>query len=295
MKKTILKILLLSIFFSSNGQQNLIIDTDGGIDDLRVFNYIYSCKEFNIQCILTNDGALSPIQTANKIKDFVTYHKIYNYKLGIGRQIINTPPPWRTMSTELFWGNNSYFNPKEYGNATDVLVEILDSTKPIIYLAMGPLTNLYDFALLHPDRLNTKYINQIIWYNPGLNYYDGIYYKDDSIAFKYLTDSLNIAIHCIHVSTDKRFYITNEFIQSLPSKNTFAALIIKSHSITSVQEKINTHHFQLWDDLMVVYLINKQCFNEIEHPSLNTIRIIKPIDNLINEKTIFDTLRNLFL
>ena len=56
-----------------NIQKDVIIDTDGGIDDLRAISLLFSVDETDIKAFVCSGGNLSPEASAEKLCNLLNY------------------------------------------------------------------------------------------------------------------------------------------------------------------------------------------------------------------------------
>jgi hypothetical protein len=266
--------LSLSLLFSQN-KQKIIIDTDGGIDDLRAINYILATNDFEILGITTNDGALSPTETYIKVQALLRHHQIKNIPVAVGKSILETPPPWRKMSQELFWGDEKNIIINTSIPATQLLIDIISGNNDVKILCLGPLTNIAETFN------NDPYLKQniqfpLLWYNPGIALNEGIYYKDDIQSFNQIIN-LNIPIFAIHNGNLSGYAFDASFLNKIKlKKSEFASIIAKSHYAEGVYFKVATAHFQLWDDLIFVFMKHPEWFEAIKNETIPLVTDITP-------------------
>ena len=70
---TILMLTLSLAMMAHSGKArfHVIIDTDGGPDDLRAISLILSCPEFEVIAVTTSDGLLRPEESYVKVKSLL--------------------------------------------------------------------------------------------------------------------------------------------------------------------------------------------------------------------------------
>jgi len=156
MKRTILAFLLLSLMMPAGShpwkpRHYVIIDTDGGIDDLKAICLLMASPDVRILAITASDG----------------YH--------------NAPVAFekiRTMADSL-WHDGL---PVATGDSTFSLIEdVLEAeTTPVTFIAMGSLKTVSDAMDQLP--LFTNKVKQVIWSNSGLPGKDGLNYKASAEA-----------------------------------------------------------------------------------------------------------------
>ncbi len=151
MKRTILAFLLLVLMIPAGShpwkpRHYVIIDSDGGIDDLKAICLLMASPDVRILAITASDG----------------YHK--------------APIAWekiRTMADSL-WHDGLPVAGGE--DAVRLIREALEAeTTPVTFIALGSLKTVSDAMDQVPQF--TKKVKQVIWSNSGLPGKDGFNYK----------------------------------------------------------------------------------------------------------------------
>jgi len=169
MRRTILTILLLLIFISVGAhpwkpRHYVIIDSDGGIDDLKAICMMMASPDVRILAITTSDGFhRAP----------VAYEKI------------------RSMADALHHEGLPVAGPAE---AVALIEKTLGSeTTPVKFIALGSLK--LAAAAMESSPSFTSKVKQIYWSNSGLPGKDGLNYKaDPSAAEKVLAGPLPVTV-----------------------------------------------------------------------------------------------------
>jgi len=156
MRRTLLVFLLLLLILPAGAhpwkpRHYVIIDSDGGIDDLKAICLLMASPDVRILAITASDGYLKAPAAFEKI---------------------------RAMADEL-WHEGL---PVAGGDDAVALIDkaLAVETTPVTFIAMGPLTTLRK-AMEQSPHFATK-VKQVMWTNSGLPGKDGFNYKASPAA-----------------------------------------------------------------------------------------------------------------
>src|SRR4030043_399663 len=265
MKKVIVPFLIL--FFTTalwaqplpcKSTHNVIIDTDGAIDDMRAISLLLTRHEITIKAILTTDGSLPPDESVENIRSLLHEFNYDSIPLAIGDKLKGVNPPWRQFNRKINWGEKSISKIRGL-NAVDLLSEKLNTTdEKIILVCLGPMTNIANLIKKDPTLL--KKIERVIWYNQSVQPLQGFNYdcnKDNAdIVFQ-----SNIRIDVIsNLEKEEALFDTSLYVISKQSETPLAKVLYNVHTQPVVFEKLKQNHFRLCDDLVALYITNPELF-----------------------------------
>jgi len=170
-------------------------------------------------------------------------------------------PPWRSWSENLNWPELSTITTKttKIPSATDAILKTLNtSAKQVIYLCLGPLTNLAD-AIRRDPTIKEK-ISRVIFYGSSPNAVDPDwnYTRDRESADFIFKSGLNI--HSLHIPQEKSLLFDQNFYDRIKTMHTRAAHIVTTlHDTPVISGLLDNNHFRVWDEITIIYL---------NHPSL---------------------------
>jgi formylmethanofuran dehydrogenase subunit E len=169
MKRTILAFLFLVLIVPAGShpwkpRHYVIIDSDGGIDDLKAICFLMASPDVRILAITASDG----------------YHKAPVAYVKI-----------RTMADSL-WHEGLPVAGGE--DAVSMIREVLETeTTPVTFIALGSLKTVSDAMDQMP--LFASMVKQVIWSNSGLPGKDGFNYKaSDAAAGKVLAGPIPVTV-----------------------------------------------------------------------------------------------------
>jgi pyrimidine-specific ribonucleoside hydrolase len=264
MNKIIVFIILFFCFFfyvSANEKTKIIIDTDGGADDLRAISLILSSNKFEVDAITTSDGVLSPETALKKVRDLLCTLNHEGIPTAKGRKTISDPCFCRKINEKIIWGDSCDMYSTNFPSSSELISRVLNETSgAVIFFAMSSLTNLNDALLLNHE--NKENISKIIWYNSPPLFSNGFNYESDTAA---AINILKQTIPIIFVQNNDNSPVTfNEYFLNIYEKsdNITGENVYKALSVPEVLSVIKSGHFKLWDELLPIYFVFPELFSE---------------------------------
>lgn len=228
---------------------NVVIDTDCGMDDFRAVTYFMSSRDFNINAVQSVGGVLDAESSARCLSSLLAEFHHEGILLGKG---LNPKSYKKDCSAAMeFWKNHIVSGPEVRQNA--LLDAIVNSRKPVIYVAMGPLTNLADLVETHPEVV-TK-LTYVVWTSRTneKHYPCGYNYNLDKSAFDKLAASgLKIKV----LDAGNELY-PDDFLSLLPE---IATPYARTFARFYEGQKFSSVRF--CDDLLPFYILYPELFEE---------------------------------
>ncbi len=169
-------------------KQNIIIDTDPGVDDAIALMYAIKSENFNIN-LLSSAGGNGPIEniTANAI--FLTELLGADIPVVEGSPTpLNRPSSYATGAQGKSGLGGFSYNRKKLtkkavdGEACDVIFEkLIENKTPTTIISIGPMTNLAKMLQKHPTC--KKYIKQIVFESGTKEKIYGKPYKSFNVGY----------------------------------------------------------------------------------------------------------------
>ncbi len=137
----------------------IIIDTDGGLDDLRALTLFLNSKDIRVLAIIASNGATPAKVGYQKVKNLLhTYHH-EGILTGINPAEISKKP--FQYAVDFPW-SDSIFQPSPETDFNDVLERIQNHTREkITFVQLGGAQSLSSYLTLHPNFANQ--IEQVLW------------------------------------------------------------------------------------------------------------------------------------
>ncbi|MBW1708206.1 MAG: nucleoside hydrolase, partial [Deltaproteobacteria bacterium] len=221
---------------------SVLVDTDMALDDIRAVVMLLNSDMVDIPLMVTSDGGASPQAGVRNLRMLLSYFKRIS-------ENVKWPEPVKLpdkISAER--------------PAAEEIVETLRSRdQPILYLCLGPLTNLADALRLNPGIRNK--ISRLIYYgshpeNPLLSWNTG----RDKDAARFVFNS-GLKIYYMGLPKEKLLCFDERLYRQIESMDTAAArLVVTIHRAPAVIRLLFEKHFYVWDEMTVIYLNRPSLF-----------------------------------
>ncbi len=267
---------------SGKARFHVIIDTDGGPDDLRAISLILSCPEFEVIAVTTSDGLLRPEESYVKVKSLLKDFGHEGIPVAYGKTANKNESQCHNTCIAVKWGNEDKIDVPSAPAAFELLkYEINNEDEPVLLICMGPLTNISEIVA---DESLSSQISKIVWYCNDAKAKSGMNYEKDEKAAEICLKS---GIEKLIISSENApgLVVDESFMSSISNiKNIYAGKIVTSHDCAEVKEKISNKFYKLWDDLLPVFLIHPEFFELVK--SENNITFIQPLPLVNSEEQI---------
>jgi pyrimidine-specific ribonucleoside hydrolase len=279
MKKTTLLILSLLMIISSavfahsgKARFHVIIDTDGGPDDLRAICMILASPEFEVLAITTSDGLLRPEEVYVKVKALLKDFGHEGIPVGYGKTVNKNVSQCHSVCSAVNWGNENGIQLPQFPNAIELLkTEIESEDEKVIIICMGPMTNMSEIIA---DANLKSQIDKILWYSDDARAKSGFNYELDKTAAKAFIES-DIQKQIVSSKDNPELLLTFTFLEKIAEiNNPYAKKIAESHNCTEIAEKIKNENYKIWDELLAISLLKPELFEILE--STNSTTYLKP-------------------
>jgi pyrimidine-specific ribonucleoside hydrolase len=185
MKKTIFLLICILICFSAychpwKPNNYIIIDTDGGIDDMKAITLFLASPDVRVLAITVSPGALNCDSVYIKVKSLL--YSFYHEGLPVAiNRLSSFKSPDFPVAIKTAWGKNIALNPVKAPSANALISEILSTEKSkITFVCLGSMSTAAS-ALKDVAAFRTS-ISQILWSGDGTEKKDGFNYSADHSA-----------------------------------------------------------------------------------------------------------------
>jgi pyrimidine-specific ribonucleoside hydrolase len=256
MKRTfsLLLALTLTLTLSSHPwkpSHYVIIDTDGGIDDMRAITMLLASPDVRVLAITVSPGALSAEHAYKKVKSLLNsfYHE--GIPVGINRTGKNKPEEF-PFALQTVWGDESGIDPARAPDHIDVITDIISVEKTkISFICLGSMSTAWNaLRTIHDFKTQVK---DFIWSADGAEDKKGFNYNiDNESSAKMLKQEIPVKIVRKFALTDPGFY-NDDLIRSIITINTPYAKKI-SDFFRSGTAKTHEFIYEGTDDMVPVFL-----------------------------------------
>jgi len=238
----------------------VIVDTDMALDDIRALAMILNSDMFDIRLIVTSDGADSPETGSRNLRRILKYFERGDIKVAAGKTLNKPAPFWRKWSENLNWPDLPPISEDATAvpPAAEEIVKTLKlSDEKLIYLCIGPLTNLADSLKIDPG-IKDK-ISRVIFFG-GWNY------EHDSLSADSVFKS-GATVYAFSIPKEKLIPFNQELHRQIKLKDTPAARLLDGlHEDPTVKKLVSESHFNIWDEMTVIYLYQPSLFSFVPSP-----------------------------
>lgn len=169
-------------------KENIIIDTDPGVDDAIAIMYAASCEDLNIN-LISSAGGNSPINTITENALHLVELLGKEFPVARGAETPLKRPAKYASSAQGKGGLGKYnFNRKKIkhspvdGEACEVIYQTLKQNKgKTTIISIGPMTNIAKLIINHPDCV--KMIKQVVFESGTKEKIYGKPYKSFNVGY----------------------------------------------------------------------------------------------------------------
>lgn len=241
---------------------SILVDTDMALDDVRAISMLLNSEMVDIPLIVASDGVLSPQVACRNLEMLLRYFKRENIRIAKGRVLGKPAPPWRSWCEDLRWPkmDSASYKTAVGESASEEIVKTLKSQdEQILYLCLGPLTNLADALRLNPG-LEYK-IARLVYFGahpddpfPGWNT------NRDPESARFVFDS-GLEIDCVVLPDEKLLPFDKGLYEQIEGLGTSVARLLTTiHAAPAVRRRLSEGNFRVWDEMTVIYLNQPSLF-----------------------------------
>jgi pyrimidine-specific ribonucleoside hydrolase len=270
---------------SGKTKYHIVLDTDAALDDLRAICLFLASSDFEILTITTSDGALAPRRGFIKVIALLKSFGHEGIPTGVGKIVQDLPPAWRNFCDQVSWGDEEDVHVQEAPHAVDqILSAIQHEEEPVVIVCLGGLTNIAE-ALKKEPRIKDR-IAKIVWYNDSIEPFTGTNYMiDENSVHKVLSADISMDVVTNAGKTAHPF--DEDMLQRVGVLDSpYARRIVTSHENMEVEMRIKMRHLQFWDDLLPVYLLYSDLFEQKAISEEKNLRLFR-IRDIENVKTAY--------
>jgi pyrimidine-specific ribonucleoside hydrolase len=235
----------------------VIIDTDGGIDDIKAISMLLASPDVRVLAITVSTGALSAENAYIKVKSLLNSYFHEGIPVGINRNSIANASEF-PVALETKWGNEDGINGDDAPDFIPVISEIISAEKTkISFICLGGMSSALQ-ALRNIPGFG-KQVKDFIWSVDGPDDKTGFNYnvdKKSSVAM--LKQEIPVKIVRNYTISDNDFY-NAEMLNSLSSVKTIYAKKLSAF-FNSDAPKNHKFSFAAADEMAAIFLHYPELF-----------------------------------
>jgi inosine-uridine nucleoside N-ribohydrolase/formylmethanofuran dehydrogenase subunit E len=184
----------------------VIIDTDGGIDDMRAITLMLASPDIRVLAITVSPGVLNSNDVYLKVKSLLNSFHHEGIPVGINRSAAFKSPEYK-VALNAKWGEEGNLDPASAPDCTSLIKEILSDEKTkISFICIGGMSTAYN--ALKDGPLFRQQVKEILWSVAGTDDARGFNYNiDPSSAKKILKE--DVPVYLVGSFTDSLFFDEN--------------------------------------------------------------------------------------
>ncbi|MBS0010810.1 MAG: nucleoside hydrolase [Bacteroidales bacterium] len=255
----------------------VIIDTDGGLDDMKAINMLLASPDVRVLAIIASGGVMPAEEVYIKVRSLMDHY--YHEGMSVG---INSDSPFREMALPMAyqWAGDTAASADNATDYLEVLSYVLRHEKtPVSFISLGSLNTVSSFSDNNPVLFGQ--VKEIIWSNDGIEPLEGFNYELDKLsAMQMMQKETPLKIVGYHFP---EFYNTS-LLQKIGLINTPYAK--KTHELFTT---IADHEFILGlvDDMIPLYLHYPEVFTV---DSTGGLSFVEPLVEKITDELICNIL-----
>ena len=253
------------IFAHSGAELPIILDTDMALDDIRAIVLLSQYDGVNLLAGVTSDGGCGPESGAANLRRVLTRLGLEHVPVAVGRELEGEPPLWRPMAESLHWPVISEDIENRTATSSLSALDLLSATiaqrDKVVYLCLGPLSNLADLLASNPSAVERI---------AAVHYY-GSSPDDPNPSWNTARDpgaAKSVFASCPRVrplQLDDDQLLTYDAALSAAVcalGGTAAELLCTIHASERMKKKVDAGHFRCWDEAVVLDLLFPELFAE---------------------------------
>ncbi len=227
----------------------VIIDTDGGTDDMKAISMMLASPDVRVLAIIASPGALDAEKVYIKIRSLLNSYYHEGIPVGINRSSSFKSPEF-SLALNYKWGDESGIDPSNAIDYIKVIKEILTYEKTkISFICLGGLSSVEESIKEIPEFSSA--VKEIIWSCNGLRDKKGFNFNIDKQSSEKVLSG-PIPVRAVRPEGNVQFY-SNEIIVRTDSINSPYARKI---SLFQKSSQAMDHQFSsyLTDELVPLYI-----------------------------------------
>lgn len=279
--KALLLILLFQMqLYAHDVALPVIVDTDMALDDIRAITMLLNSEVAQVPLFIVSDGVRAPEEGMKNLKALLNYFERNETRVVKGEELDLTVPPVRQYikSINVPGSADAPGADTEKRSAPEAIASLLKAVdEPVIYLCLGPLTNLA--AALAIDPVITKKISSIVYYGsdpdseePGWNTL-----RDPEAARRVFASG--IKVYSVILPEKKLLPFNNALYKKAIAQGTRASGIIEMvHETEAIKKMLGEGHFYVWDEMTVIFFNDPSLFSFASSPENKDVMVLKEIN-----------------
>jgi pyrimidine-specific ribonucleoside hydrolase len=230
----------------------VIIDTDGGIDDMRAISMLLASPDVRVLAITVSPGALSAENAYIKVRSLLNSYYHEGIPVGINRTVtINSPEFPAALQSK--WGDEEGIDAKDAPDFTGVISEMISAEKTrITFVCLGGMSTAFQALRSIPEF--GKQTRDFLWSADGSEDKAGFNYnidKKSSVAMLKQEIPVKIVRKC--TISDNGFF-DEQLINSISGVRTIYAKKVTSFFRSAAAAESHRFSYEATDEMTALFL-----------------------------------------
>ena len=233
----------------------VIVDTDGGIDDMRTLAMLLASPDVRLLAVTVSPGALSADKAYMKVKSLLNSFRHEGIPVGINRLGSFRSPEFQAALSAV-WGSEKGIDASSAPGFADVIKEMITAEKTrISFICLGSMSTALNSLRSIPE-FSTQ-VKDFIWSADGAEDKAGFNYNIDvKSSISMIKQEIPVKIVRKYTLDDALFW-NNKLLESVKGINTRYARTISSFTVSA-----GSHRFAMeaTDEMTAIFLHYPELF-----------------------------------
>ena len=283
--KRVFQVLFLLILFQTpvfahDVALPVIVDADMAMDDIRAITMLLNSEVVQVPVFIISDGVRPQEEGIKNLKALLNYFNRSDVPVEKGITLNKKAPEVRSYikkikvpgSSEIIGMDNDKTSAPEIITAK---IESMD--EPVIYLCLGPLTNLAEALKIDPEVKNK--ISSLIYYGAGPDADDpGWNTLRDTDAARFVFSS-GLKIYSVTLPEEKLIRFNTDLLKKVKGLGTRASGMVEQiHKSDDIKKLLDEGHFYVWDEMAAIFFNDSSLFSFYPSKDNEKVMVLKEID-----------------
>ena len=229
----------------------VIIDTDGGIDDMRTISLLLASPDVRVLAVTVSPGAINNRAAYIKVKSLL--NSFYHEGIPVG---INTESKYissdSSISLKYVWGDEDSIDITEAQDCIQLISEVFSEEKtPVSFICLGSMSTAYQ--ALRDIPAFTNHVKDIIWSADGADKKSGFNYNIDKKASESMLKQPTMVKIIRKCTLNNSHFYDDALISSIRQINTRYADKIYEFFYSDLS-KGNNSCYEATDEMVALFL-----------------------------------------
>jgi pyrimidine-specific ribonucleoside hydrolase len=239
----------------------LIVDTDMALDDIRAITMLVNSDAVRIPLFVVSDGVRAPQEGMRNLRAILNFFNMRKIEVVGGHSLDKPDPEIRKLIKEIKVPGIREESAKDnIVLAPESISRVIDSLEePVIYLCLGPLTNLAEAIRINPEIKSDIFFLIYFGAHPEDDY-PGWNSLRDPEAARVVFDS-GLRIYSMSLPEKHLLSFNTDLYERIKGLETSSSKLLEQiHESPDIMKLLSQDHFYVWDEMTAIYINNPSLF-----------------------------------